>query len=1113
MRRIASYITIVVVFQFLISCNNEEKLDNTARAFQALTPSQTNIEFENIPLATDKFGILYFINYYNGAGVATGDINNDGLADIYFAANDRGKNKLYLNKGNFVFEDITAKAAVEGTADWSTGVTMADVNADGFLDIYVCAVSKKHGLTGRNALYINNGASANGLTFTESAEQYGLAFSGYSTQAAFFDYDHDGDLDCFLLNQSDHPHQYIVDTSFRKKFDANAGDFLFRNELNTGVKRFTDVSKQAGISQSFLGFGLGLAIADLNNDGWEDIYVGNDFHENDYYYVNNGPAGGGGTFTDKGASAFSHYSRFSMGNDIADYNNDGNLDVLTVDMLPPDEKVLKTYGSDERVDVYNYKITGNGYQPQFSRNCLQQNNGNGESFSDIGLAAGIAATDWSWSALMPDLDNDGFKDIFISSGIVKRTADLDYVRFVSELAKQKTYNTSPVLDDKAIEKMPDGKSWCFAYKGNGKGNFEDKSRAWGFEDKIGYYTGAAYADLDNDGDLDLIVSSINSKSIIYKNNSPVKNYLQIKFRGDSLNTSGIGAKAYVFQNGNLQYQQLMLTRGFQSSSFDVLHFGLDSIATIDSVLLVWPEAKYQVIHQPKANQLLTVQKKDAGGKFNQNHFKELNNSKTTALTLMEIPSLLAGQWRHREDPIKDFNEQYLIPHALSIRGPKISVADVNKDGLDDFFVCGAVGQAGALFVQSKYGKFNLQDSIVFKADSICEDVDAVFFDANGDSYPDLYVASGGNLYKGNSPYLADRLYLNDGKGHFAKSGDNLPVIATNKSTVSAGDIDGDKDIDLFVGVLADADAYGKPQTSYLLINDGEGKFSVANKTFIDLENIGMVTSSAIVDINKDGRNDLIIAGEWMPVTIFINDQQKFVRNQVDATNGLWQSLKVEDVNGDDAPDILAGNWGLNSKLASGKTGPLKLYVGDFDKNGRSDQILAYTIDGKEYPFLPKDEIEVVLPMVKKKFLYYSDFAGKTVQEVFDVNDKSVLKLQADDLSSMIFLNDGNGNFTKQKLPMEFQLAPLFAFERVRGQDAFVAGGNFYGVLPYEGQYDASALIFFNIEKNPGTKNLVSGSQILENRGQTRDLKWIRARGKDILIVARNNGTLLFYSSK
>jgi enediyne biosynthesis protein E4 len=1081
----------------LFSCNNKEK---TARPFEAMT-----LDFENIPISNDKLGILYFINYYNGSGVAAGDINNDGLTDLYFAANDRGKNKLFLNKGNFQFEDITAKAGVEGMADWCTGVTMADVNADGYLDIYVCSVNKKHGLTGRNALYINNGASGSagggGITFTESAEQYGLAFSGYSTQAAFFDYDHDGDLDCFLLNQSDHAHEYIVDTSSRRRFDANAGDYLFRNELNTGVKRFTDVSKQAGISQSFIGFGLGLAVADINNDGWEDIYVGNDFHENDYYYVNNGD----GTFTDKGATAFSHYSRFSMGNDVADYDNDGNLDVLTVDMLPPDEKVLKTYGSDERVDVYNYKITGNGYQPQFSRNCLQRNNGAGQSFSDIGLAAGIAATDWSWSALMPDLDNDGNKDIFISSGIVKRTADLDYVRFVSELRNQKTYNTSPNLDSKAIDKMPDGKSFCFAFKGDGKGDFTNESEAWGFKDHVGYYTGAAYADLDNDGDLDLIVSPIDSKAMIYKNNSPVKNFLQLKFRGDSLNTSGIGTKTYVYQNGKMQYQQLMLTRGFQSSSWNVLHFGLDSIANIDSVLIIWPDAKFQLIKQPKANQLLTVQKKDATGKYvyaDSDHSKDL---------LIEFPGN-KKIWRHREDPIKDFNEQYLIPHALSIRGPKIAVADVNRDGLEDFFVCGALGQAGALFTQGKNSELIRWDSAAFALDSMCEDVDAVFFDANGDSFPDLYVASGGNVYKNNNPNLADRLYINDGKGHFNKSTDKLPIIALNKSTVSAADVDGDKDIDLFVGVLADPDAYGKPQTSYLLINDGTGKFSVADKSVIELENIGMVTASAWADMNADGKPDLIIAGEWMPVTIFINSQGKFTKQEIASTSGLWQSVFINDVNGDGSLDILAGNWGLNCKLAAGKTGPLKLYVGDFDKNGKSDPILAYTIDGKEYPFLPKDEIEVVLPMVKKKFLYYKDYAGKTVQEVFDVDDKNVLKLHADDLSSTLFLNDGKGNFRNIKLPMEFQLAPLFAFTRIYGSDIFLAGGNFYGVLPYEGQYDASALLYFTIDKSKSGAELINSSHVIENKGQTRDLKWIGGTwgSKQKLIVARNNGSLLFY---
>ena len=1086
-----------------ISCNNEEK---SSKQFEALTAAQTHIDFENIPVANEKLGILYYINYYNGAGVAAGDINNDGLTDIYFAANDKAKNKLYLNKGNFEFEDITTAAGVEGTADWCTGVTMADVNADGFLDIYVCAVSKKHGLTGRNLLFINNGVAnsgdGKGISFTESAEEYGLAYSAYSTQAAFFDYDHDGDLDCYLLNQSDHPHQYIVDTSFRKKFDANAGDYLLRNELNTGSKKFTDVSKEAGISQSFLGFGLGLAIADLNNDGWEDIYVGNDFHENDYYYVNNG----NGTFSEKGATAFNHYSRFSMGNDIADYNNDGNLDVLTVDMLPPDEKILKTYGSDERVDVYNFKITGNGYQPQFSRNCLQRNNGAGASFSDIGLAAGVSATDWSWSALMPDLDNDGFKDVFISSGIVKRTADLDYVRFVSELAKEKSYNTSGSLDTKAIDKMPDGNSWCFVFQGNGKGDFKEISSDWGFTEKKGYYSGAAYADFDNDGDLDLAINPIHSKAFIYKNNNPPKNYLQLKFRGDSLNTSGIGAKAYVFQKDKMQYQQLMLTRGFQSSSFDILHFGLDSIASIDSVLVIWPDASYQVIKQPNADTLLTIRKKDAKGKFRWEDFFTVPFS-----PLIALPSLLKETWKHKEDGIKDFNEQYLIPHALSIRGPRLAVADVNKDGWDDFYACGAVGQAGALFVQGSDGKFNRQDTALFLADAICEDVDAVFFDANGDSYPDLYVASGGNLYKPNSPYLIDRLYLNDGKGHFTKSIGGLPQMGVNKSTVSAGDIDGDGDVDLFIGVLADPDAYGRPQSSFLLINNGKGQFSIADQNLIDLRNIGMVTTSVIGDINKDGKNDLILAGEWMPITIYLNDQNKLKRRFLDSTNGLWQSLHLDDINGDGTLDILAGNWGLNSKLNAGKNGPLKLYVGDFDKNGKSDPVLAYTINGKEYPFLPKDEIEVVLPMVKKKFLYYSDYAGKTVQEVFDLGGQNVLKLYVDDLSSALFLNDGDGNFQKKRLPMEFQLSPLFAFERVKGKDAFLAGGNFYGVLPYEGQYDASALLYFNIDKGNKDGHLIHDSRILENKGQTRDIKWLRVAGnKNVVVVARNNGTLLFY---
>jgi hypothetical protein len=1082
------------IFLLVSSCKQREQ-----KTFEVLNSSLTNIEFQNKLLSNEKLGILYYINYYNGAGVAAGDINNDGLTDLYFVANNNAGNKLYLNKGNFVFEDITETAGVAGNADWCTGVTMADINADGFLDIYVCAVSKKHGLKGRNQLFINNGNNS----FTEKAAEYGLDFSGYSTQAAFFDYDHDGDLDCYLLNQSSHPHQYVVDTSYRRKLDANAGDILYRNELGTGQKKFTNVSAQAGIYQSFLGFGLGLAIADINNDGWEDIYVGNDFHENDYYYVNNG----NGTFTESGAKVFNHYSRFSMGNDIADYDNDGNLDIVTVDMLPPDEKILKTYGSDERVDVYNFKILNKGYQPQFSRNCLQHNNGNGKSFSELGLAAGISATDWSWSPLMNDFDNDGFKDLFVASGIVKRTADLDYVRFVTDLARQKSFNNSASLDDKALEKMPDGRSNCFMFRGNGKGNFEEQSEQSGIAHKKGYYTGAAYADFDNDGDLDIVVNAIDEKAFIYKNNSAGKNYIQLQFRGDSLNTKGLGVKTYLFQQGRMQYQQLMLTRGFQSSSFERLHFGLDSLTAIDSLLVVWPDGSYQLIKNPAVNKLITIEKKNAAGKFiYEDHFP----IPAPPYVLMESP--MQQQWKHRENPIDDFNQQYLIPHALSIRGPKIAVGDINKDGLDDFYACGAAGQPGQLFMQNSAGKFLNTDSLLFAPNAEEEEVDAAFFDANGDSWPDLYIATGGNNYKNGDQHLLDRLYLNNGKGQLQPTTGKLPQILSNKSTLSIGDLDNDGDADVFIGTLADPADYGLPQTSYVLLNDGKGNFAAAPAGFIDLEKIGMVTSSVIADINNDNKNDLIIAGEWMPLVVYLNKGNKLAAERIEASSGWWQTLRASDVNGDGYIDILAGNWGLNSKLSSKKNGPLRMYIKDIDNNGKSDPLLVYNINGQEYPFLPKDEIEQAVPAIKKQFLFYTDYAGKPVQELFDLASGNTLSLEAEEMASCVFINNGKGSFTKQILPFEYQLTPIFCFQQAAGNNSFLAGGNFFGVLPYEGQYDAVSLMQFSITAEEKHIGFNKPTVMPDLRGQVRDLKWLQTKNGKILVVARNNGGLLFLKS-
>ena len=1078
----------------MIACKSRNTL------FTEVPSSRSNISFLNEPVKNDRLNILYYLYYYNGGGVSVGDINNDGLPDIYFTANSKEHNKLYMNKGNFVFEDITDKAAVAGSSDWCSGVTMADIDGDGFLDIYVSAVANYLGLKGHNELFINNGNN----TFTESSSKYGLDLVGLSTQAAFFDYDHDGDLDCYILRHSKKPHETIVPTRHRLVKDSVSGDRLFRNDITTSGK-FTDVSDQAGIYQSNLGYGLGLAVADINNDGWDDVYVGNDFHENDYYYVNNG----NGTFTESGANHFRHYSRFSMGNDVADYNNDGQLDVITVDMLPPDEETLKTYGSDENPETYKQKLEINGFQSQFSKNCLQRNNGNGNSFSEVALMNNVAATDWSWAPLFADFDNDGIKDLFVSSGIVKRPVDLDYVRFVSDMQIKGLGQTNK-YDDKVINAMPEGSSHPFLFKGNADKPFVDVSKVCGFDKLKGFYNGAAYADLDNDGDLDLVINCINSKALVLKNNSIAsnlhgkKNSLTISFKGDSLNSFGIGTKAYLFNQGKMQYQQLMLTRGFQSSVDTRLHFGLDSLNTVDSILIVWPDQKFEVLKNKPSNKSLIVHQKNSSGAFDHAAYFKPKEEEFT-IEDKSVP------WRHEENDFLDYNVQYLIPHAASTRGPKIAVADVNNDGLEDIYACGAKNQPGTLLIQQTNGSFKKSDTATFNADAICEDVDAVFFDANGDKKPDLFVVSGGNEASHSNSALNDRLYLNNGNGHFIKTIGHFPTQNENKSCVAVADIDKDGDNDLFVGNLSSPVAYGLPKTSYLYINDGKANYTLADSNKINLNSIGMVTTAAFTDLNNDGWHDLIFTGEWMAVKIFMNNKGVFTANEIPRSTGLWQTVFPADVNGDGFTDLLAGNWGHNTKLYSGKNGPCKLYTSDFDKNGAIEQLMCYTIDGNEYPFLAKDELERRIPVLKKYYLYYKDVAGKTIQYIFFDLFKNYTELKAEVLGSSCFINDGKGSFTRVDLPDELQLAPLMSFSKAE-PESFIAGGNFYGAIPYEGRYDALLPTGFSFNKTSGL--FVTGFSVQNFDGEIRDIKWITtAANRKLLLVARNNKELIFLKNR
>jgi enediyne biosynthesis protein E4 len=1066
---------------------------NNTALFTSLPAQQTNINFTNIPFERPGINILTYPYYYAGGGVAAGDINNDGLIDLYFTSNSTNGNKLYLNKGNFKFEDITEKAGVSGDLDWASGVTMVDINGDGYLDIYVSAITSTFNFKGANRLYINNKNN----TFTDKAEEYGLNIKAVTVQTAFFDFDKDGDLDCFILSQSLYSNEIVNYVNARDIPNSIFRSRLLRNDSNKGINKFTDVSTSAGIYQSKIGFGLGIAIADINNDGWDDIYIGNDFYEDDYYYVNNG----NGTFTESGKKHFRYYTQNSMGNDVADYNNDGLLDVYTVDMLANEEKMLKQFSIEDELNLYNYKYISNGYHHQLVMNCLHTNNDNGNSFTENAILSGVYATDWSWAPLFADMDNDGNKDLLVTAGIPKNMVDVDFIKYRSNYTNEQFLEQSEAMKEKVIEQINDGLSHPYLYKGDGNAFFSDMSKTWGTYDMKGSYSGCAYADLDNDGDLDLVINALYQPAIILKNNCANKNYINISFKTKTLNTSAIGTKVYVYNNGKMQYQQLMPTRGFQSSVAPQLHFGLGTENKIDSIVIVWPNQQVQTLKDVVANKHITI---TPGKKLNTFNYKSYFPQKQDAYE--DISNAVKLNYKHNENDFLDYYVQPFIPHAVSRKGPKITVGDVNADGMDDFFICGASAQAGTLMIQNKDGSFDISNKNLFQADSLSEDVDALFFDADNDNDLDLYVVSGGNQFYENDPALLDRLYINDGKGNFTKSTNRIPALYKDKSCVLSADVDKDGDIDLFVGGFVNTKKYGEAQTSYLLLNDGKGFFSVQKSVF---DSLGMVSDAAFTDINNDGYLDLIAVGEWMHVTTFINNKGTFTKSAIPNSSGLWQCVYASDLNNDGNMDLIAGNWGYNTKFWKDKTPPLRLYCGDFDNSGNYTQLLSYVRDGVEYPFYGKEQLERKLPALKKKYLFNKDFAGKPFKEVLGDFTKNTLPLEAMRLGSTVFYGDGKGNFTMEYLPVNLQLAPICAIEKSNDTKRFLAGGNYYDLSPYEGRYDSQPLALFEI--NNGSINRLAQNNFNSISGQVKELKWINTikHGK-ILIVGRNNEPLLFY---
>lgn len=1104
------YVVFCLPLFMLLSCGTKDD-DNTL--FKLMPSSRTKIDFANTLKYTNEFNIYTYRNFYNGGGVALGDINNDGLIDIYFTSNQES-NKLYLNKGNFQFEDITDKAGAGGTRAWSTGVSMADVNGDGWLDIYVCNSGDIKGDNKQNELFINNGD----LTFSEKSEKYHVDDKGFTTHAAFFDYDRDGDLDLYVLNNS-----YQANGNFnlmkdeRSKRDSLGGDKLLRNDID----HFVDVSEEAGIYGSIIGFGLGVTVGDVNKDGWLDIYVSNDFFERDYLYLNQG----NGTFRECLTELITSISGSSMGADLADINNDTWPDIFVTDMLPASNERLKSVTTFQNWDNYKYNLINNYYH-QFNRNCFQLNNGD-STFFEIGRLLGVQATDWSWGALMFDMNNDGLKDIFVANGIFKDLTNQDYLQNISsEEVVKSLFNNGNIVYSELIDAIPSHRIANVAFENKGDLNFANRSAAWGLA-QPSFSNGSAYGDLDNDGDLDLVVNNVNMTAFVYQNQSekihPDNHYLKIVLKGGKLNTSAIGAKITAEGQRKKFYAEQIPMRGFESNVDPRPNIGVGAIDTLDRVVINWPYGEVTVLDHVPVNQTLYVNEPGPDEMSAKNKMPAPAIPETKAKALLHEVSASSGiNFHHIENDFVDFDRDHLLFHMLSTEGPRLCTGDVNGDGLDDFYVGGASGYPGVLYQQGRDGKFTSTNEELFREDKICEDRNATFFDADGDGDLDLYVASGGNEFSEGSDALRDRLYINDGKGDFSRKAlDPAGGKTESTSCVKAADFDGDGDQDLFIGTRLQPLYYGLPVNGYILQNDGAGNFrNVTDEVAPSLLKIGLITDAVWQDVDNDNDPDLVVVGEWMPVTVLINEKGKFINSTsaagLDHSNGWWNCIAAADVDHDGDVDFVVGNHGLNSRFKASVDKPVTIYTSDFDQNGDIEQIICMYNGDKSYPMVLRNDIVMQLQGLKKKYLRYDDYKDATIEDVFSPAElEKAVKLSAYELRTVLMINDGKGRFTRKELPVEVQFSTVYAVmvEDLDGdgnEDIFL-GGNLYGAKPEVGRYDASRGF---ILKGNGRGDFVpvpAAASGVKIKGEVRDIKSLTdPSGKKVYLVSRNNDTMLVY---